>query len=195
VAGVVARRLVVVLGEAGLGKASEFEEQAAKALRDRKTAVFLPLSRVTSAEALSVRVDDNADQIKRWSTTDEHGYFFLDSVDEARLKSTDALSFALRLVAKHILQPHIARASVFLSTRISDWDIPAVCFAIEDLLLRPMQAATSAKRSTVGDTDETLNEVGCAGAERQSVALPPRIAARRANQRGADARLRRSLRR
>jgi hypothetical protein len=96
-------KLVAVLGEAGLGKTTEFKAQAAQIRRQGKAAVFIALSHVTSAETLGLVVADNADQIRRWHESDEQGYFFLDSVDESRLKGTAALALALQLISTQLL--------------------------------------------------------------------------------------------
>jgi len=134
-------RLAVILGEAGSGKTSELKQQAALLRRNGKMAVFLSLSEVTTSGTVAPAVSDYEDALERWRESDEPGYFFLDSVDESRLRSTAAFALALQSISRELLGRQIGRACVYLSTRQSDWTLPAVPAAIDKWLLRPLQAA------------------------------------------------------
>lgn len=150
------KRFVVILGEAGLGKTAEFRHQAGELGLADKAAFFLPLNQLTSSEATNLATEPFASRLRGWRESNEPGYFFLDSVDEARLTSTTVLSHALRLVARHLLRPHGRRAHLFISSRISDWAIPAVRQAVEEALLEPLQTAAN-RAGTPGDaSDDTV---------------------------------------
>ncbi len=110
---------VVLLAEAGCGKTEEFE---ARTLILRQVGRF----------AVFVRVEDLADDgldaclnaelaalLAAWKAGSERGYFFLDSVDEARLNRR-RFDKALHRLARE-LDGAIGRAHVYVSCRISDW--------------------------------------------------------------------------
>lgn len=114
-------RRVVLLAEASSGKTEEFRHQA-DAFAARGQAAFF------------VRIEDLADDgfegalelqtvqaFKRWrdSGADEEGWFFLDSVDEARLNHK-SLEKALRHFMCE-LGRGLERARVYVSCRVSDW--------------------------------------------------------------------------
>lgn len=148
------KRLVVVLGEAGLGKTSEFRQQAKELITQGKPAFFLPLNELSTRDALDLVLEPSAERLHRWRNSNEQGYFFLDSVDEARLKSTAAFAQSLRLVAGHLLYPHADRATIIISSRISDWGIAAVQRAVEELLLEPLRSASSKEPYAGGATHD-----------------------------------------
>lgn len=114
-------RRVVLLAEASSGKTVEFRHQC-EVLASQGRAAFY------------VRIEDLADDgfenalearalavFNRWrgQASGEDGWFFLDSVDEARLNHK-SLEKALRRFARELAQG-TERARIYVSCRVSDW--------------------------------------------------------------------------
>jgi hypothetical protein len=113
-------RCVVVLGEAGSGKSWEFEARA-ETLSSRGMTVFLlPLEDLVDREIDQCLNTDDAARLKSWLDGAERAVFFLDSLDEARLKSRNALRKVLLALDRGLGQS-LQRASIVLSSRVSEW--------------------------------------------------------------------------
>ena len=81
----VERPRVVLLAEAGSGKTEEFEARAAALQLAGKFAVVVRVE-VLADGGLDLGLDaSKARQFNAWNGGSERGYYFLDSVDEARL--------------------------------------------------------------------------------------------------------------
>lgn len=113
------RRCVVVLGEAGAGKTTEFQLRAEE-LNERGQAVFfIPLAELAAAslpDCLSAR---QLARLAAWRSSAEDAWFFLDALDLARLGGRDPF-VALRRLRRH-LGPELGRAHLLISCRTSDW--------------------------------------------------------------------------
>lgn len=114
-------KYVIVLGEAGSGKSWEFSAQQELLKANGKFSFFLRLENLVDG-SLSDALD-SADEsfFREWLYSEEHATFFLDSVDEAKLKKHNALSDALNHFAKDIGLDVILRANIVISSRISEW--------------------------------------------------------------------------
>lgn len=132
-----AKRVVVVLGEAGMGKTWEFEDQVRRLQADGKKAFFLSLSHVTSSETFALALGDHKDEFDAWSNSELPGYFFLDAVDESCLKGPIAFEHALAYIVA-ALTPHLERVSIFLSSRISDWQLATIRHVVDRRVLAPL---------------------------------------------------------
>lgn len=114
------RPCVIILGEPGSGKT---EELRAITRRLRETGVFAFFCRIEFLQELDVRqaLDIGTSiEFDEWITGDKEAYFFLDSVDEARLSSRKAFEKALRLFVD-ALGGSLNRASLIVSCRVSEW--------------------------------------------------------------------------
>jgi len=79
------RPRVVVLGEAGSGKTSEFQQQVSNLTGKGVFAFFVRLDHMIS-ESLDFQFDHQEwARFQQWSESIEEAYFFLDSVDEAKM--------------------------------------------------------------------------------------------------------------
>jgi hypothetical protein len=154
---VLKKRVVAILGEAGIGKTFEFQHQAARLQQEDKAAFFLSLNQINGEESVLTALDDQAPRFQQWRRSYEAGYFFLDAVDEARLNGPPALRRALRAI-RDVLRPHLPRLSCFISSRVTDWSVPGVRQALEELLLTPMCDA-EASNVVVGSADTDTLEV------------------------------------
>jgi hypothetical protein len=114
------RKRVVLLAEASSGKSEEFRNQVGEISAG-------------GAPAFMVRVEELADQgfeaalepgsvklFDQWRTGTGPAWFFLDSVDEARL-NRKSFETALKRFARDLDQA-AERAHVLISCRVSDWN-------------------------------------------------------------------------
>ena len=112
---------IVVLGEAGTGKTTEFRRQTAILKQTGAAAFFCRIEELADrglVEALEPLEDEHL--FTAWRNGTGPGVFFLDSVDEARLRDKD-FRRALRNFRKELDQSALARATVLISCRPSDW--------------------------------------------------------------------------
>jgi hypothetical protein len=136
------KRVVVILGEAGIGKTHEFKNRAESLAADGKTAFFIPLNLLDKPDGFSDALIDQRQRYEKWINSNQTGFFFLDSVDEARLKDTAAFRSALIYIRKNLF-PHFRRVSFFISSRITDWSVPGVQEAVRQHLLDPIRNAVA----------------------------------------------------
>jgi hypothetical protein len=147
-----ARRRVVVLAEASGGKSREFQEQQAALASDGKYAFFITLEALaaTGFDGSLNRQDANA--FGTWLSSDEDAWFFLDSVDEARINRKD-VEVALNRFAREI-DGGFDRAHVLLSCRGTVWD------GTDDLaLVRRALGTPTAKPTMMRSSDDALFDV------------------------------------
>lgn len=113
------KQRVVLLAEASSGKSDEFRHQQRRLAAEGKPAFFVSIEQLAD-DGLDAALDPaGAQAFQAWKTSTEPGFFFLDSVDEARLnrKNFDA---ALRRLARE-LGANLGRTHLFISCRVSDW--------------------------------------------------------------------------
>lgn len=149
------KRVVVILGEAWIGKTFEFQNQAARLQQEGQNAFLLPLNQINSQESARAVLNDRAPRFEKWLKSSEIGYFFFDAVDEACLNGLPALRMALRSI-RDVLQPHLQRIFCFISSRVTDWSIPSVRQAVEQLLLKPICDAEASNVGGISADTETL---------------------------------------
>ena len=70
------KRFVVTLGEAGLGKTSEFHHQADELVRAGKAAFFLPLNQLASVETMNLAIDVFAERMSTGAARPSKGVSF-----------------------------------------------------------------------------------------------------------------------
>jgi len=116
---ILSTRWVVVLGEAGTGKSTEFKLRPA-ILRDRGTrAFFMDITALAQdGPELAVTTED-IELLRTWRDSSEESTFFLDSLDEAELRQL-SLQRALRKLGIYAGDAR-SRARIVVSCRVSDW--------------------------------------------------------------------------
>lgn len=111
-------RLVVILGEPGSGKTQELTAQQQK---HSSTSFFLPLDRLIDEDVSAILDDDeNRRFAKWWKSKSYDATFFLDAVDESKLKQDNDFFKALDRVKKAIGSSMVP-ARFVISSRISEW--------------------------------------------------------------------------
>jgi len=114
------RERVVLLAEASSGKTEEFNNCTQKLLSQKKAAFFIRIEDLADDGFLQSLDPNAASVFEKWQKGFEEGYFFLDSVDEARLnrKRFDRALIKLSQKIFHSLD----RSRIFISCRVSDWN-------------------------------------------------------------------------
>lgn len=113
------RRRVILLAEAASGKTEEFRHQCEVLQAAGSPAFFLRIEELADYGTEATLDSESEKLFEAWLGSSGEGWFFLDSIDEARLnrKSFDA---ALKRFAKD-LGTGLERAHVYVSCRVTDW--------------------------------------------------------------------------
>lgn len=145
------QHLVVVVGEAGIGKTYEFGQQVRRLESEGKSAFFISLNLLQRPEDWDLALGEQSARFKKWAAGKEAGLFFLDAVDEARLTGSTALKRSLNCV-RRILDGYGDRSSFFVSSRISDWNLRPVREMVEQQL-RLAKASGFAAETNIGTAE------------------------------------------
>lgn len=127
---------VVILAEAGTGKTEEFKETARRLRAEGKEAFFCAIEELAETgleEAFDV---GKYTEYRGWLGTNQPGWFFLDSVDEARLVNFDHFKRALKRISQS-LDSAAQRAHIYISGRGSDWNAESDLSLVEEWLPPP----------------------------------------------------------
>lgn len=113
-------RYVVVLGEPGSGKTWELEAKAEDLRKAGQHAFFMRID-ILSGGVFDTALDANLlEAFRIWQLSEKEGIFFLDSVDEAKLKDSKAFQDALNVFAKGIGSA-LSRVKLIVSCRYYEW--------------------------------------------------------------------------
>jgi hypothetical protein len=113
------RRRVVLLAEALSGKTEEFRFQQQRLTTEGRAAFFVSIEDLADYGLDASLGPVEAAPLAAWKGGPEEGFFFLDSVDEARL-NRKSFETALRRLSRE-LDGHLGRARLYISCRVSDW--------------------------------------------------------------------------
>jgi hypothetical protein len=108
------KRLAVILGEAGIGKTFEFQNEAKSLVGENQAAFFLPLNQLDAPGGFEQALIDERGRYESWLKSEQPGYFFLDAVDEARLTSPIAIQNALIHTRETLAPPPEAGIVLYL---------------------------------------------------------------------------------
>jgi hypothetical protein len=114
-------RLVIVLGEPGSGKSWEFRRRCASLKEVGEPAFLIELERLVSGAWAVGFSPADLTRFQQFQKGRETACFFLDSVDEAKIRRQADFYAALDKVVAGIGPLAIGRAHVFISSRISEW--------------------------------------------------------------------------
>jgi hypothetical protein len=127
---------VVILAEAGTGKTHELRETARRLRREGKAAFFCHIENLATDGLERGLSEGSVEEVRSWLAGDHAGWFFLDSVDEARLTNYRYFDKALRELAQ-ALGDATSRAHVFITARVSDWRATSDLMLVKDTLPPP----------------------------------------------------------
>lgn len=112
-------RRVMILAEAESGKTEELRNQERKLVAEGKFAFFVRIEELADQSFETALDPDAMRRFTEWKKGASDGWFFLDSVDEARL-NRKSLETALKRLAR-ALDPSLERANIFITCRVTDW--------------------------------------------------------------------------
>ena len=115
------RHRVVVLGEPGAGKSCELRERATLLIGQGKLAFYVRLDQLSDHDLPEVLDPEAHVRFAAWKRGQSVGYFFLDSVDEAKFRRVTDFYSALSRLGKELERPVLDRARILLSSRITEW--------------------------------------------------------------------------
>jgi len=113
---------IVILGEAGTGKTYELFNRDLILKRRKEYSFFCTIENLAN-EGLSNSLNTSKERklFNDWiNKENEVGYFFLDSLDEAKLHDL-TLSHSLRKLKFGLNEENITRSKIIISCRVSDW--------------------------------------------------------------------------
>jgi hypothetical protein len=143
---------VVLLAEALSGKTKEFQNRVPVLREAGKLAFFASIEDLADARFESALDDVQRDAFRSWKQAGAgEAWFFLDSVDEARLNNKK-LAAALQTFRDAVSTANLNRAHIVVSCRVSDWRGKADRDSLQNEL--PYAAPTEAAAAT--DPDEIL---------------------------------------
>ncbi|MBO9170038.1 hypothetical protein [Rhizobium sp. L245/93] len=122
----------VILAPAGSGKTFEMLARAERMVLNAKIAFFIRIEDIDAEFETSFEVGTSVD-FEAWLTSTQDAWFFLDSVDEARLENPEAFSRAMHRFAKKI-KAAAHRSHVFISSRPYAWRFESDRALLERLL-------------------------------------------------------------
>jgi len=109
----------VILAEAGAGKSFEMEAQANLTEKRGRVAFFIRIEDIEDDFENAFEVG-SPKAFESWLGSKEEAWFFLDSVDEARLEAPHNFEKAIKRFARRI-KPAYQRAHIFISSRPYAW--------------------------------------------------------------------------
>nr|WP_321397495.1 hypothetical protein [uncultured Desulfobacter sp.] len=109
----------VILAEAGAGKTEELRHRANVLEVQGKRSFFIRIEDI-EVDFYNAFEIGNEEQFQAWLQSTEEAWFFLDSVDEARIEKPRTFEKAMRWFAKGIAEG-AHRAHIYLSSRPYAW--------------------------------------------------------------------------
>ncbi|MBC3766817.1 NACHT domain-containing protein [Neptunicella marina] len=131
----------VILAEAGAGKTEELKQQALKLKAQGLPSFFIRIEDIDSDFENAFEVGSQ-EQFKQWLDNYDEAWFFLDSVDEARLNSPSAFKKAIDKFSKSITNAK-HRAHIFVSSRPYAWRPSEDRKLMDDKLFLPKPAESN----------------------------------------------------
>jgi len=110
---------IVILAEAGSGKTEEIKAVTGKIRRQGGYAFFMRLEYLCDDFEMAFDIG-TTDEFEMWLASDGNAWFFLDSVDEARMHDPNQFEKAIRRLAGNLGQ-HKQRANICVTSRPSEW--------------------------------------------------------------------------
>jgi hypothetical protein len=114
-------RVVIVLGEAGSGKTWEMRQRAAMLEQEEKYSFYIPLEVLVESTINQALTPEDEQRFNVWKTSNEQAVFFLDSVDESKIRRQSDFEGSLRNFVRSIHPVPIRRVRSIISSRISEW--------------------------------------------------------------------------
>ncbi|WP_375415561.1 hypothetical protein [uncultured Bradyrhizobium sp.] len=146
------QRRVILLAEASSGKSEEFRNQQSVLSAQGKPAFFIRIEELADQGFEAALDPGSVEAFTNWRTGTAQGYFFLDSVDEARLNRKN-FDTALKKFARDLGRA-VERAFVFISCRVTDWKVRE-----DRLLIEAVLPWREVAKEAVKDADPLLDPI------------------------------------
>ncbi|GAA6135180.1 hypothetical protein NBRC116188_19700 [Oceaniserpentilla sp. 4NH20-0058] len=143
---------VVILSDGGAGKTCEFESQAKAISENGRNSFFIRIEDIEDDLGSAFEIGCS-DEFEEWLSSEDEAWFFLDSVDEARLESPRAFERAIKCFSKQIIAG-IKRAHIFISARPYSWRFKSDLELVNKWLAFPKPKAYREDVSEVSETDD-----------------------------------------
>ncbi|MCH1923340.1 hypothetical protein L9G74_03210 [Shewanella sp. C32] len=109
----------VILAEAGAGKTYEMQNRSQSIFESGRFAFFIRIEDIEDGFESSFEVG-SFEAFQEWQNSQDEAWFFLDSVDEARLENPKKFEKAIKCFSRSI-KNYSQRARVFISSRPYSW--------------------------------------------------------------------------
>lgn len=136
---------VVILAAAGAGKTVEMRSRAEIIKQSGRLAFFIRIEDLSEPDFAWGLEVGSPDEFEDWLVSTEEAWFFLDSVDEARLVAPNAFEKAIKRFA-YVINKSRHRAHIYISGRPYAWSFATDCEMVERYL--PFSPQKAAKRAT-----------------------------------------------
>lgn len=153
---------IVILGEPGSGRSYEFKARCQQLAEQGTAAFYLELHRLVDATPAEILGEQDATRLESWQRSSSAAVFFLDAVDEAKLERVSDFGLALENFAR-ALGAHCSCATVFISSRISEWSPEVDLRLVAETLLTPTEKKEEMQGGSTDDSDEELESDAEAG--------------------------------
>lgn len=144
--GMEAKYRCIILAEAGAGKTEELRQRAYSLAGEGKAAFFLRIEDIETDFYTAFEIGTEA-QFHAWLQSTDEAWFFLDSVDEARLDHPRAFEKALRRFARGVANG-AHRAHIYISSRPYAWRPIEDQRLVDELLYLPVAQKEGDQQAT-----------------------------------------------
>jgi hypothetical protein len=146
----------VILAGAGAGKTEELRHRA-KVLSDQgKLSFFIRIEDIEDSFEQAFEIGEET-QFQAWLQSTEYAWFFLDSVDEARLENPRTFEIALRKFAQ-VIKQSAHRAHIYLSSRPYAWRFLEDRRFLDEILFIPKSAVDDDEDKKQSAPESALTE-------------------------------------
>ncbi len=114
--------VAIVLGEPGSGRTWEFRARAQKLSEEGRPSFFVQLQHLIDHKLVELLDTEDSKPFQIWKQGSEQATFFLDAVDEAKLRSISDFEAALRNFRTSLGANALGRSRVLISCRVHQWD-------------------------------------------------------------------------
>ncbi|CAG1021319.1 hypothetical protein MTYM_00920 [Methylococcales bacterium] len=146
----------VILAAAGAGKTEELRHQAKVLSAQGKLSFFIRIEDVEASFWQAFEIGDET-QFQAWLQSTEDAWFFLDSVDEARLDNPRTFEKALRKFAQ-VIKQSAHRAHIYLSSRPYAWRFLEDRRFLDEILFIPKLAVNADEDKKQSAPESALTE-------------------------------------
>ncbi|WP_395753902.1 hypothetical protein [Prosthecobacter sp.] len=148
--------VIVILGEPGSGRSYEFKARCQVLCDQGAAAFYLELHRLVDASPAEVLGDQDSPRLEGWQQSSDTAVFFLDAVDEAKVERVSDFGLALENFAR-ALGAHRSRATVFISSRISEWSPEMDLRLVAETLSTAPEEKKEKQGASEDDSDEEFD--------------------------------------